>query len=54
MMAKELDNKGVQHELITIKDAGHGMAGAKPSVVAKAHDRALAFLREQMERVKNP
>jgi dipeptidyl aminopeptidase/acylaminoacyl peptidase len=54
MMAKELDNKGVQHELISIKDAGHGLAGAKPSVVAKAHDRVLTFLGEQMKRVKNP
>jgi len=54
MMAKELDNKGVKHELITVKDAGHGLAGAKPSVVAKAHDRVLAFLREQMGQVRNP
>jgi len=50
MMAKELDSKGVEHELMTIKDAGHGLAGAKPSVVANAHYRVLAFLKEQMER----
>ena len=50
MMAKALESKGVEHELITIKDAGHGLSGAKPSVVAKTHDRVLAFLKEQMER----
>jgi dipeptidyl aminopeptidase/acylaminoacyl peptidase len=50
MMAKELDNKGVVHEWITIKNAGHGLDRAKPTVVAKTHDRVLAFLREQMDR----
>ena len=35
MMAKELDSKGIEHELITVKDAGHGLAGADPKVVAR-------------------
>jgi acetyl esterase/lipase len=48
MMAKELSRKGVAHELITIQDAGHGLAGAKPAVVAETHDRVLAFLSKYM------
>jgi acetyl esterase/lipase len=46
MMAKELDRNGVKDELMTIRDAGHGLAGAKPDVVAKMHDRVLAFLKQ--------
>jgi acetyl esterase/lipase len=44
MMAKELSRKNVEHELITVEDAGHGLAGAKPAVVAEIRDRVLAFL----------
>jgi acetyl esterase/lipase len=49
MMAKELGRKGVEHELITVQDAGHGLAGAKPSVVAETQDRVLAFLNKHMQ-----
>jgi acetyl esterase/lipase len=49
MMAKELNRKGVEHELITVQDAGHGLAGAKPSVVAETQDRVLAFLNKHMQ-----
>jgi acetyl esterase/lipase len=48
MMAKELDRKGVEHKLLTIKDAGHGLAGAKPSVLAETQERVLAFLNKHM------
>jgi acetyl esterase/lipase len=48
LMAKELDRIGVQHELMTIRDAGHGLAGAKPGVMAKVHERVLAFLKQYM------
>jgi len=48
MMAKELSRKGVEHELITVEDAGHGLAGAKPSVVAEIQDRVLVFLNKRM------
>jgi acetyl esterase/lipase len=44
LMARELDRKGVEHELLTVKGAGHGLAGAKPAVVAEAQDRAVAFV----------
>jgi dipeptidyl aminopeptidase/acylaminoacyl peptidase len=45
-MARELGRKGVVHELVTVKDAGHGLAGARPAVVAETHDRVLAFLKK--------
>jgi len=48
MMAKELERKGVKHELVTVQDAGHGLAGAKPAVVADIQDRVLAFLRQRL------
>jgi acetyl esterase/lipase len=48
MMAKELGKKGVEHELITVEDAGHGLDGAKPGVVAGTHDRVLTFLNKHM------
>lgn len=48
MMAKELGRKGVEHELMTIKDAGHGLAGTKPSEVAQVNERVLAFLNRHL------
>jgi hypothetical protein len=47
-MAKELSRKGEEHELMTIKDGGQGLAGAKPSVLAETHERVLAFLKKHM------
>jgi acetyl esterase/lipase len=44
MMAEELARKGVRHELITVPEAGHGLAGAKPAEVADIQDRVVAFL----------
>jgi acetyl esterase/lipase len=48
MMAKELDRNGVKHELITVRDAGHGLAGAKPEVMEKMQERVIAFLKEHV------
>jgi acetyl esterase/lipase len=48
LMDKELTRKRVEHELLTVKDAGHGLAGAKASVIANAQDRAVAFLKKYM------
>ncbi len=48
MMAKELSRKNVEHELITVEDAGHGLARAKSSVVAEIQDQVLAFLHKHM------
>jgi acetyl esterase/lipase len=48
LMAKELSRRGVQHELVAIPDAGHGLAGAKHAVVAEVQDRVLAFLNKHL------
>jgi acetyl esterase/lipase len=48
LMDKELTRKGVEHELLTVKNAGHGLAGAKASVLADVRDRAVAFLNKHM------
>lgn len=44
LMARELERQKVIHEFISIPDAGHGLSGAKPEVVAKIHERVVAFL----------
>jgi acetyl esterase/lipase len=48
MMDKELARRGVEHELITIQDAGHGLAGAKPAVVDETRERVVAFLKKHL------
>jgi acetyl esterase/lipase len=47
-MAGELARHGVVNELITVPDAGHGLAGARPELVARVYDRAVEFLRESV------
>jgi len=46
MMAKELKAKGVEHELLTVPEGGHGLAGVPAPVVAKAYGRAVEFIRQ--------
>lgn len=48
VMAKELGRKGIEHELITVQDAGHGLPGVKPAVLADIQDRVLAFLNKHV------
>jgi dipeptidyl aminopeptidase/acylaminoacyl peptidase len=48
LMDKELTRHGVDHELITIADGGHGFGGVKPDVVAKIHERVVEFVNKQM------
>lgn len=47
-MAKELAKQKVPHELVTVPDAGHGLAGGDPKLVADAHERAAAFIRKHL------
>src|SRR5258708_39442923 len=47
-MARELGRKGVAHELITLKYAGHGLVGVKPAVVFDTQERVLAFLKKHL------
>src|SRR5262249_20487969 len=47
-MDKELAQKKVAHELITVKGAGHGLAGGDKKLVDEAHEKALAFIRQHL------
>ncbi len=47
-MAKELARHGVEHELVTVPDAGHGLGGGDQKQVADAHARALEFIKEHL------
>jgi acetyl esterase/lipase len=47
-MARELARHGVPHELITVPDAGHGLAGGDKELVNDAHERALEFVKEHL------
>ncbi len=48
-MARELARHRVPHELITVRDAGHGLAGGDKKLVDDAHARALAFIRKHLQ-----
>jgi acetyl esterase/lipase len=47
-MAKELARLKVTHELITVRGAGHGLAGGDKDAVEDANERALAFIRKYL------
>ncbi len=47
-MARELARQHVPHELITVPGAGHGLAGGDRRLVADAHKRAEAFIRNSL------
>ena len=51
-MDRELTRLGVKHELITIKGAEHGLRDGDAQVVARAHQRALVFIRENLSENK--
>jgi acetyl esterase/lipase len=48
-MAKELAKHKVAHELVTVMDAGHGLAGGDRKLNDAAHEKALAFIRKQLK-----
>jgi acetyl esterase/lipase len=48
LMDKELTRKRVEHELLTVQGAGHGLAGVKASVIADVRDRVVDFLKKHM------
>jgi acetyl esterase/lipase len=54
-MARELARHKVPHELVTVKGAGHGLSGGDGKLVARAHEKAAAFIREHLKpRKKSP
>jgi acetyl esterase/lipase len=48
-MAKELDRHKVEHALVTVRGAGHGLAGGDRKAVAEAHQKALDFIRRHLK-----
>jgi acetyl esterase/lipase len=44
LMAKELERHGVEHELVTIPGAEHGLADGDPKEIDAAYAAALAFV----------
>lgn len=53
-MDKELTRHKVAHELVTVKGAGHGLAGGDKKLVAAAQESALAFIRRHLKPGKEP
>src|SRR5205085_4146393 len=47
-MAKELARHKVPHELVTVKGAGHGLAGGEKALVEEANQKALGFIRRHL------
>lgn len=47
MMAEQLQQHAVLHELITVRGAEHGLAGADPAEIAGATQAAVAFVKQQ-------
>jgi acetyl esterase/lipase len=48
MMAKELGQHNVPHELIKVKGGNHGLTNLKPEDIAGAYDRAVEFVMERL------
>jgi acetyl esterase/lipase len=48
-MDKELTKHGVAHEFITVEKGGHGLGGGDPQATSAAHQRALDFMRKQLD-----
>jgi acetyl esterase/lipase len=48
-MARELLRHNVPHELVTVPDAGHGLAGGNEKLVVEARAEALSFIRKHLE-----
>jgi acetyl esterase/lipase len=51
-MAKELARHKGAHELVTVKGAGHGLAGGDKKLVEEANEKALAFIRRHLKAEK--
>jgi len=47
-MAHELDRHSVEHDLVTVPDAEHGLVGVDPVLVASANARAHAFIADHL------
>ena len=48
MMAERFQKAGVEHELVTVPDAGHGLANTCNEEKEKIYRRAAAFLQHHV------
>jgi acetyl esterase/lipase len=48
MMAEQFRKHGIDHELITIEGAEHGLAGGDSERIARAYERAFQFVHKRM------
>jgi acetyl esterase/lipase len=48
LMAAELKKHGVEHQLITLQGAEHGLAGGDQAEIAAAYTAAMAFLKQHL------
>jgi pimeloyl-ACP methyl ester carboxylesterase len=48
-MAKEFAVHRVNHELVTVRGAGHGLSGGDKKLVAEANEKAEAFIRTHLK-----
>jgi dipeptidyl aminopeptidase/acylaminoacyl peptidase len=48
-MAKELSRHKIPHELVTVRGAGHGLAGGDKQLVEDAQEKALAYIRKHLK-----
>ncbi len=50
MMSGQLKSQGVEHKLITIPDAEHGLGGGDPKQIDAAYESVLSFINSRMKR----
>jgi dipeptidyl aminopeptidase/acylaminoacyl peptidase len=50
MMAAALRQNNVEHRLMTVPKAEHGLAGANAATIAEAYSAAVEFLRTKLKR----
>jgi dipeptidyl aminopeptidase/acylaminoacyl peptidase len=48
-MDRELTRQKVEHELVTVPGAGHGLSGGDRELVAQAHAKALEYIRKKLK-----
>lgn len=48
-MDQELERHHVVHELVTVPGSGHGLSGGDRNLVAQAHEKAMAFIRDHLK-----
>jgi len=49
LMVSELRKHGVEHRLLSIPGAEHGLAGTDPKVSADAYRKAVTFLEQRLQ-----